>query len=120
MSGSKESANILTLNQKMGKFGDGWFVLGNEPEHPHCVVANSTLKIVTQIFDKNYELVGWMKHKWYRPNLSNEELKAKHKMKKAERLSTLGIFGALRPSISAQRLWYKQYVEIREIKKTDE
>jgi hypothetical protein len=120
MSGTKESADVLTLNERMEKFGDGWYVLGNEPDNPHCVVANSILKIVTQIFDKNYELEGWMRHKWYHPNLSVEELKAKRKMKRAERISTLGMFGAIKPSIKSQQEWYRNYVERRLIKKTDE
>ena len=118
MSGTSNQTSIIVIYEKMLKYGDGWTVYGNEPDFPHTVVANDLLKIVSQIYDANYELVGWMRHKWYHPCLTNEELKGKLRGSKSMR----GLFKPteLKPSLSAQRKWYKDYVEARNIKKSDD
>ena len=111
MSGTVNQAGIEVLNDKMLKFGEGWRVYGNEPNFPHTVVANDILKIVTQIYDSNYELVGWMRHKWYSPVLTIVELKWKLREGKNER----GIFKptTIKPSLLTQKKWYDEYITIR-------
>lgn len=114
MSGTKEQTKLEIINDVFSKkYGNEWKVYGNEPDHPFTVIANDSLEIVTQIFEKNYELKRWMRFSWYHPKLTLVELEAK-----AKRRAHTGMFKTVDiiPTIHSQKEWYKNFVQTRKKK----
>lgn len=112
MSYDERNAKIEEINLKMSKYGDGWKAYSNEPDFPDTVVANDVLEIMTQRFDKNWDLKQWMKYSWYHPKYTVGELESL----KNRRKTHFGLFPVrdMIPTLAMQHRLYRKFIKARD------